>query len=259
MGLKFWNYNYVDQAQTVITPSTENALYPASNLKNPKRTKAFRSTGASVNVIFDLVNAQVVNSIVLAPHTKNGWGLNTPITIEASSSNVWTAPAFSTTLTSADLDNTFEVAIKEFSDQTYRFWRLSFTGTSYVEVAYLFIGAVQEIGVLTRSMDYGWQYLQDDISQVSENRYGQRSVDVIISKKRMIFDINLMSNDELDDFFEVYDYNKRSRPFFMKIESPTAISDDDRLSGLFYFDAMPTITNPSHALWNTSAQISECT
>lgn len=257
MSLKFWNYNLVTQDQTVITPSTENALFPASNLKDPRVTKSYRSTGASCTVVFDFVTTEDVDSVLLVPHSRNGWGLNTPITIEANATNTWGAPAFSTTLVSGDLDQEHGIAIKEFSTQSYRYWRLSFTGTSYVEVGKLFIGKLLEIGTNARSMDYGWQFLDDDLSVVAQNRYNQKFVDETISQKRMVFDVNLMDRDELDDMLQMYDYNRRSIPFWMHVEAPAIINNTNRLAGLFFFESMPVIVNPAHALWNTSWTISE--
>lgn len=256
MGIKFWNYNLVTQTQTVITATNENALFPASNLKDSRRTKVFRSTANSCNIVFDMITTETVNSIVLVPHSSNGWGINTPITVEGNATNTWGAPSFSTTITT-ELDQIHEIAVKEFADQSYRFWRLSFTGTTICEVSKVFIGALQEIGS-SRTMDYGWQYIQDDLSIVSTNRYGQKFVDLIDDQKKMIFDINLMTKDEFDDYLTVYDYNRKSRPFFFKVDSTNAITNNDnRISGYFFFESMPVITNPAHALWNTSVVISE--
>jgi hypothetical protein len=74
----------------------------------------------------------------------------------------------------------------------------------------------------------------------------------------MVFDINLMTKTEFDDYLQVYDYNRKIRPFFFKIDSTNSITNNDnRLAGYFYFDAMPAISNPAHALWNTSVVMSE--
>jgi hypothetical protein len=257
MGIKFWNYNLVDQASTVITATNVNSLYPVANLKDHRRTKAFRSTTASTVITFDFVTTEAVDSIIIAAHSKNGWGFTAPVTVEANGTNTWGSPAFTTTIASGDIDQKHEIAVKEFASQSYRFWRLSFSGTTYVELAKIFIGALQEVGA-SRTMSYDWQYLEDDLSIISVNRYGQRYVDEIDTQTRMIFDINLMTKSEFDDYLTVYDYNRKIRPFFFKVDSTnTIINNDNRLAGYFYFDSPPVISNPSHALWNTSVTMVE--
>jgi len=47
--LKFFNLNLVDSA--TLTPSTENLNFPASNLTDPRRSKVFRSTTKSDNIV----------------------------------------------------------------------------------------------------------------------------------------------------------------------------------------------------------------
>jgi hypothetical protein len=253
--LKFWNFNLVDQPQTVITATNENALFPASNLKDPRKTKAFRSTTASTVVVFDFVTTEAVDSILLAPHTRNGWAINTPVTIEANATNTWGAPSFSTTLASGDLDQANAIAIKEFTAQSYRFWRLTFTGTIYAEVAKVFIGSALVIGA-GRSMNYNWQYQSNDLSTVSLNRYGQRFADVVVDQKRIGMEFGYLSKDEVDDLLEVYDYNKTYRPFFMHVDCDI-LNENRRLSGLFYLESMPVLSNPVHALWNTALVLVE--
>jgi aspartyl/asparaginyl-tRNA synthetase len=257
MPLKLWNYNLVDQGTAIITATNENALFPVLNLKDPRRTKVFRSTTNSTVILFDFLTTQEVDSIVITPHSKNGFGFVAPITIEANPTNTWGSPAFSTTIASGDIDQIHEIAIKEFAEQNFRFWRVSISGASYVELSNIFIGKMLLIGT-GRTFSYDWQYVQAELSQFVVNRYGQRFSDIIDTQKRISASINLLTKEEIDDFFQMYDYNRTVRPFYMKIESAAGIlNNENRLSGMFYFDEMPFVSNPSHALWNMSATLSE--
>jgi len=255
MSLKFYNYNLVNQSSTVITPSTENAFFPASNLKDDRRSKVFRSTGASVNIVFDFQSTEDVDSILLVPHGTNGWGIDTPITVEANATNTWGSPAYSTTITSSDLDSEHEIAIKEITTQSYRYWRIVATGTSYVEISKIFIGQKQLIGT-GKSPDYNWQFIDNDNSIIQLNRYGQKFIDELPDQKRIAFVLSNMTMDQVDDFFSVYDYNRKIKPFFMYIDCDI-LNNNKRFAGYFYFDEKPAITNPFHALYTANCSVSE--
>lgn len=255
MGVKFWNFNLVDQDQTVITPSSTNALFPADNIKDSRSTKVFRSTAASCNIVFDFITTESVDSILLAPNFINSWGFITPITVEANPTDTWGAPAFSTTITAAEVDQVHGIAIKEFSAQSYRFWRLTFTGGSYVELSKVFIGSVQSVG--TRSVSFGWAYADTDLSQSIANRYGQKFTDIITGLKRMSFSLNLLGKDEMDDVFSVFDYNRTHIPFFFELTDCDILNNTNRIAGRFFFDELPQITNSSYGLFDLSLTISE--
>jgi hypothetical protein len=248
MSVKFWNYNLVTQAQTVITASNENAQFPVTNLKSDFRTKVFRSTAPSVSVVFDFITPEEVDSILLAPHSGNGWGITTPVTIEANTTNTWGAPAFSTTLTSSDLDQEHEIAIKEIAAQTYRFWRLTFTGTSYAEVANVFIGKVLELGA-GRSMDFGWQFGERDNSEYSENRYRQRFFDIKNRQKGIVAQFSNLNRNEMDDVFQLWDVNGIVIPFWFWIDGVNTLNNTRRHAGVFYFEEVPVAVNTSQALY----------
>lgn len=255
MSMKFWNFNLVTQDQTVITGSNENAFFPASNLKDERTTKVFRSTTTSSEIVFDFITTEEVDSILLCPSFKTGWGFNNTITVEANATNTWGAPAFTTTILPADIDEQFEMAVKEFTAQSYRFWRLSFTGVAYVEVSKVFIGKLNNIG--GRSVSFGWSYLNTDLSVSTFNRYGQKFTDIVTSQKRMAFNIENLTKDQVDEFFEVYDYNRTFRPFFFMVCDCDIINNVRRFSGLFYMEQIPEVINEHHALYSVSCVVAE--
>lgn len=258
MGLKLWNYNLVTQPATVITATTENALYPLANFKDPRKTKVYRSTGTSTSIVFDFVTTEAVDSILLVPHAKNGWGFDTPVTVEANATNTWGAPAFTTTIVSGDVDQAMEICIKEFAAQSYRFWRLTFTGTSYVEVAKIFIGSLLEVGT-GRTFEFGWYYQERDLSRASFNRYGQKFVDVTSSQKIIACEFALLNRDEIDSLFQLWDVNKTYVPFWMWVDGVNTLNNTKRHAGVFYFDQMPAAQNTFHALYSMAMQLSEAT
>lgn len=257
MSVKFWHYNLVDQPQTVITATNQNAFFPAENIKDPRTTKVLRSTTTETAVTFDFTTIEDVDSILLVPHSQLGWGFTGSILVEANATNNWASPAYTTTIGPAEIDQIHNIAIKEFPVQTWRFWRLTFTNTPYVEVSKIFIGKLNNVG--GRSVSFGWSYIDNDLSQSVVNRYGQKFTDVITSQKRLGFALNVMTKDQMDQFFEVYDYNRTFRPFFFQVCDCEIMNDMERFAGYFTFDQMPEIVNNNHSLYDLQATVTEAT
>lgn len=259
MSLNFYYYNLAQQSATVLAASETNAFFPVNNIKDARRTKVYRSNTGACNVVFDFITIEEVDSIVLIPHTILGFGINTPITVEANATNTWGSPAFSTTITSSELDTAHEIAIKNISpSQSYRFWRLSFTGTGFCEVGKVFFGLKHILGQ-GRSVDYGWSYQDSSNSIITLNRYGQRFVDEFNRQKKFSFTLSNLSKTEVDDFFEIYDYNGITRPFFIQLGCDTIINNTNRFAGYVYFDDIPAVINTFHARYTIQLSLSEAT
>jgi hypothetical protein len=251
--IKFYNYNLVNQPQTVITATNENASFPISNLKDDRTTKVFRSTSNSSQIIFDFITTEPVDSIVLVPNSINGWGMVTPITIEANATSNFTSPAFTTTIASFDQEN--EVAFKEISEQNYRFWRLSINGTSFCELSKIFIGKSLTIG--DRGPDLSWTFVDQDSSEVIQNKYGTRFIDTYVKQKSMQMSFSYLDKDELDSLLEIADYNSITKPLFLRIDCPDILNNVNRFAGYFYMSNSPQILNPSYSLYSTSLSFVE--
>lgn len=254
MSLKFLSSNLIEGA--TITPSTENAQYPASNLLDHRRTKTFRSTSNSDNIVIDLGGAESIDHFAIVDNWQNGFGI-TAITIEANGTDVWTSPAFTTTVT---LDTTFGVGIKAFtSAQSYRFWRIVLTSTlGYCEIANMFLGAASTIA--TNGVGYNWNYVNRDLSRIQSNRYGQKFIDDIGSQKELNnLQFQVMDKDEVDVIYAVYDNNRLVKPFFvyMDLESDSLFNNDDRFNGFYYFKNSPSFTNINSGYYNTSLNLIE--
>lgn len=254
MSIKFLSNNLIDSA--ILTASTANSLYPISNIKDPRRTKTFRSTSNSDNVVIDLGSATAVDHFAIVDNWQNGFGV-TSITIEANGTDAWTSPAFSTTAT---LDTTFGVSIKQFeSAQTYRFWRIVITSTlGYCEIANMFLGSATAI--TTNGVAYGWNYINKDLSRSSSSRYGQQFIDDIGTQKELTnLQFQVMDKDEIDKIFEVYDRNRVVKPLFLSfpLESDSLINNENRFNGFYYLKSEPTFTNINSGYYNTTLNFTE--
>lgn len=251
--IKFFVNNLVDGAQ--ITASTVNAQYPVSNIQHDFRTKVFRSTSNSDNIVFDLGSIEDVDTIAVVDNWRNGFGFST-MTIEANATNSWGSPAFSTTLT---YDSTFGIGIKEFTEESYRYWRIVLTSTlGYCELANIFIGKATTIE--TNGVDYGYLYKKNDLTNVSTTRYGQEYIDDFGTRKSLDgLSFQVMNNTELDAIFEIYDQRRTVKPFFIKLGdgTNTIISNENRLNGLYKLKSEPSVKAKTIGYWDLSLSLAE--
>lgn len=249
--------NLIDLSTTSLTATTTNAFFPLSNLKDPRSTKVYRSTGTTTSVVIDLGSAMDCDTFAMVPHFSNGFGFTGNVTVEAHTSDSWGSPSFSVTLTSGtDIDLTFNTAYEEFSaTQTYRYWRVTATGSSFVEFSRLYLGKRNTI--LGRSFNYGWKYQLNDNSKLTKNLYGQRFSDVINRQREFSFSFKYLTKDEVDQWFLINDYNGLTKPMFIKIGETTIANDIDRFSGQVYLDAIPEISNSVFSKFDLSVRMSE--
>jgi len=251
MSLTFYSYNLVDYAN--ITADSENSLFPVSNLKDDRRTKTFRSIATTANITFDMLTTEPIDSFYIVDHPKLGFGFS-DLTLEGNATSNFSSPAFSTTIS---VNHTHGVGFKEFVSQSYRFWRLTVTGASFVDVSKVFLGS--KVAPSTYGINFNWNFYDDDLSKSKTNRLGQKFTDVIGSKKKLNFSFETLNPTELAELMTIIDYNRVSRPLFIRIgdESDTIIDDEDRLGGYYYLDKIPKLVNKSFALWDLSFRLSE--
>jgi len=254
MTIRFLSNNLINAATTVA--STSNAQYPLTNINDTRRTKTYRSTSNSDNIVIDLGGAENIDSFGIVDNWQNGFGI-TAITIEANGTDSWGAPAFTTTAT---LDNTFGVSVKAFaSAQSYRFWRIVLTSTlGYCEIANMYLGAATDIA--TNGVGYNWEYINNDLSNQRVNRYGQKFIDDIGTQKELNnLQFQVLDKDEVDSIHAVYDGNRTVKPFFiyMDLETESLANNDDRFNGFYYFKNPPSFVNVSSGYYNTSLNLIE--
>lgn len=251
--IKFYIENLIDSAS--IAASTTNAQYPIANLTHDFRTKVWRSTSNSDNIVFDMGAAVDVDTIAIADNWRNGFGFST-MTIEANATDVWTSPAFSTTLT---YDADFGIGFKEFTTETYRYWRIVLTSTlGYCEIANIFIGEKTEIS--TNGISYGFAHRQNDLKKVSTTRYGQEYIDDFGTRKEISsMSFEVMNNTEMDFIYEIYDSRRTVKPFFVKLGdgTNTIISNENRLNGLYKLKSAPSVRSKTIAYWDVTLSVLE--
>lgn len=249
MSLLFYTGNLIDNA--TFTASTENLNFPPSNLKDPRRTKVFRTLSNADTLILDFQETSEIDSIFIVDEPRNGFGIST-LSFDLNATSNFTSPAYSDSLTYSTVHG---VGFKSFTQQDYRFCRLSLTSTlGYCELSKIFIGKELNLG---KGPNFNWTYQDKDLSIIKENRYGQRFVDVITRQKQFSISLSLLNKDQLDKIFKLYDENSTTKPFFVSIGCVNMINDPNRFSGMVYLNSIPTITNTSFGRYSLSMTIEE--
>ena len=244
--IKFYYYNLIDKGPTLVSGGAENALYPSSNLKSPFTTKTYRSTASSDSVVFDFITTEPVDSILVLAHPVDGFGFNGALTIEANATNTWGSPAFSTTLTP---NSEFGIGVKTLTAaESYRYWRVTGTGTTYFELGKMFIGSSFQP---QRNIGNSFTFENRDTSNYQTSDFGQRFVDAKIDRKFIRGQINLIDVDNVDAFLDFINYVGRKKPFWCVLnESQDIINEKERFSGMYFFRDRPDARHVLRGIYN---------
>ena len=180
-------YNNLLEIAT-LTASSAAAGYPASNLKNPFRSKTWKTAGATAGtaqLVVDHGSAKAVNAIAL---TGYDWA-SAPGTlkVEFNSSDSWGAPAASETLTWVSATtpggNKGSIIKKLSAPLTYQFNRLSVVyAPGDWNLGLMFLGQYFE-----PAANYNYGYIEEviDPSLIASTIGGQDHVDEIEKYRRI--------------------------------------------------------------------------
>lgn len=221
--MKLMTTNFCTQAATVITASSADTNFPVSNLKNPFRSKRWRSTGVtSENVVFDIVTTESIDSVVILWPKEDGILLSNTatITIQANATNTWGAPAVSQVLT---VDNTYMLASYYFStSQNYRYWRVLIQDTGnpngYVGLGVVWLGKSLSIP----NAQNGFSYSLADMSKITKTDFGHTYVDEYPQMITMQFAYKTMQYADVQTLENAFRVNGVSDPVMVVLD-PTAI------------------------------------
>lgn len=178
--LLFLYNNLLDSA--TITASSEASGFPASNLKNPHRTKTWKTAGGTAGtaqLVIDHGTAKAVQDIAL---TGYDWAAAPgTLVMEFNDADAWGAPAKSETLTwvsgTTPGGNKGTIIKHLAAAWTYRYNRLSVVNApGDWNLGRLFVGSAFE-----PARTYGWGYSESvvDPSIISQTIGGQDHADEI--------------------------------------------------------------------------------
>lgn len=238
---------------STLTATNENSLFPASNIKDNRRTKGFRSTTNTDSVIFDLQESSDIDTIFLLADKRNGFGFDS-VLVQFNGTSNFMSPAQSYSMS---LSNEHNIAHLEISLISYRFCRIVMTSSlGYCELGKVYLGTRL---ALSKSIKFGWTQKDNDISTKVKNRYGQVFVDLIARQKAINFSFSYLDKTDIQLINTVLDYSSEIKPFWFTIGDATMSDDYRRTSGAFILTDSPTITNSHFNKYQLSFSAEELT
>jgi hypothetical protein len=249
--ISFYIDNLIDKA--TLTPSSVNAQFPANNLKDSRRTKVFRTNNFSDNLVIDFQETSSVDSFIIMDNWKDGFGVST-LSLQLNPVDNWATPLFQTPITYSIKHG---ISINEFTPVSGRFARLVMSSTlDYCELSKIFIGKKLTIGN-DRSINFGWTYVDNDLSSKASNRYGQLFFDKNTRQKQFNISFSLLTKDAMDDIFQIYDKMGETKPFYVSIGCDNMNNEKERFQGMVYMNSIPTITNTNFNRYSLSMSLIE--
>jgi hypothetical protein len=226
--VRFLTTNYCTETATTVTASTSDANFPASNLKNPLRSKRWRSTSVDEQtIVFDLQTTEEINSVVLLWPKIEGIRLtdDVVIKIQANGTNVWTSPSVDQVLT---IDNDYSVASHFFStDQSYRYWRVYIddpTNTlGYIELGQVWLGKSLDID----NAQNGFKFGLVDRTNVISNEYGHKYFDEYPQTAMLEFSYANIEYEDVQILENAFRTNGSKKPVIVVLDETETVFDKD--------------------------------
>ena len=246
-----YSNNLVDKS--ILTSTNENAQFPASNVKDTRRTKVFRSTTNTDSMIFDFGEASDIDTVFILADKRNGFGFDSAL-VQFNGTSNFTSPAYSYSITLSEAHNLAHLEITKIS---YRFCRIIMTSTlGYTELSKVYVGSKLS---LSKGIKFGWTQKDNDLSSKSKNRYGQLFVDTIIRQKVIGFSFSYLSKDDLATINSVVDYSSEIKPLWVMIGDASMSDDYRRTTGSFILSDVPSIANTHFNKYQLSFNVEELT
>ena len=254
-NITFLTDNKAIGATYTMLTGTENAQFPLTNIDKVFTTKVFRSNEASsvIQVAFD--SSQSIDTFAIVGNNLTGLGVDS-VTVEGSPTTSFPG----TNIETVDLSSDHNIGFKFLDNPgSFRYWKITLTGTSYCEISNIYLGAKTEIAtnIDTRSFRYEMQ----DNQKVKRNNYGQEFIDEYNTTNSISGTLKLLDNDQHETLDNVYAEVGNSTPLWMIVDSAGVLSTDQSskflLSGYFRIQGKLSWKTPAYGLWDTSIKMRE--
>lgn len=253
MSMRLYAENLVYDA--VLTPSSVNNNFPVDNIKDPRRTKIFKGTSGSVNIVFDLGSAKQIDSIALVDSLTEDFGFNS-LTVEMNSTDSWASPPYQQSVT---IDSTNGWANHNTPTvQTYRYVRLVFGNSiGNVSVSKVFIGKsfYNEQICFTYPIDFR----RKNNARTTLNRYNQKFVDKTNSVREIKANIPALDKTEVESIFDVIDEVSTIKPIWLNFNGVNVMNDANRFNGYYFLKQDPTASLAAGNYWDIDFNFEEGT
>lgn len=254
-GINFLYNNLVDNAVLSVDSGGENAQYPLLNLKNSSPSNKFRSLTATSVVIIDLLSNQTVDTISLKGDPLGELGVLSASFRYSNTLDFTSSPVINVTLSSEH-----NAGLEFFTAVDARYWEMTLSGASYVELGVLYIGEKLNIPQQNYSIS-SFQYKYNDNSTVNSNQYGQRFINSRNLQKSLSGKIEYATSDETELLDNMSISVGRSQPLWVIVdENSDAISDGKfRFMIYGYLNQLPIWSATGGQTFNGTFSVKEAT
>jgi hypothetical protein len=180
------------------------ATYGMANLLQNDRDKWFKSGAVSsdITIIVDLGSALAITAFCLSDHNITS---GATVKLQANSSNSWTTPAYTLTLTQTDQP------MVNYISQSYRYWRVLIQDASnpdgYVGIGKLYLGTYTEIasGELWGAADWGVKRTRERTRLRTESEAGKSRRRVYSDNEAFPLSYKTLNDTELATLRGIWD------------------------------------------------------
>ena len=246
----------VGATYTVLGSTTENAQFPLTNIDKVFTTKVFRSNEASavIQVAFD--SSQSIDTFAIVGNNLTGLGIDS-CTVEGSPTTSFPG----TNIETVDLSADYSIGFKFLDNPgSFRYWKITLTGTSYCEVSNIYLGA--RTVVANNHFDLGsFAYSIQDNFKAKSNNYGQLFIDQYNSVNMLSGSVKYANTTELEQINNIYAEVGNTTPIWFIFDSEGNLSTDTSskflFSGYFYLNGKLQWKSSAPALFDTKISFIE--
>ena len=252
-NIMFGTDNKAVGATYSLLSGSPNAQFPLSNVDKVFTTKSFRSTGTSCVIQIDWASAQSVDTFMMVGNNLTGMGV-TSATIEFSPTSVFPGTSIETINLSAD----HNLGFVKFTSGSYRYAKLTLTGTSYCELSNIYIGARTEI--VNNSFDTtSFNYSLVDKFKSKANNYGQLFIDEYNKVNQLGGTFKYVNDAEFAQLNTMYAESGNTTPVWFMLDSDGSLVTDGEFifSGYFYLSGNLSWKSVAPGLFDITINLNE--
>lgn len=216
--------DFTSFSNVTFTASTADSEFPVENLRDPLRSKVWRTTSvSSQSVIVDLQTTEDVDSFGVFFRANQPIRLtgSPTIRIEGNPSTDFSSPLFSATVT---LDDDSQVISHfETTAQSYRYWRLFIDdpGNPYggLEISKFVVGKAEKFDGAARGFKWG----TIDPSRIQRTPFGQQYSDILPVRKTFAFELPVESFANFERAIEFYEAVGKTESFMVALDPEESV------------------------------------
>jgi hypothetical protein len=206
----------------------------------------------------DLKTAEDVDSIALVFDKRIGMKLSEAATVKvlANSTNYWTGPAFSQTLTFDQSTETFTAFLP--SVQTYRYWAIEIVdprnSNLYVELSKVILSKATQ---LDHGPEIGFKMEMDDLTKQTRTDYGHIYADTYPARSMFEWNLKLLPVADIYTLADIYERVGNALPIAIATDPLEAIFDKDRMFIYGYFKGNLKTANFRYTYFDATLSLEE--